>query len=119
LASPCWLVVLKLAGSIQEHFKFSLPGVEAVAARLIAANQRLGVISKEQERRPPTHWQLAGRQEKTSPADPQQGLSPEILQSRQAKISALRPGLSEPCWSGDPKRVAAIRRVIYRKPCGE
>ena len=29
-------IVLKLAGSIQEHFKFSLPGVEAVAARLIA-----------------------------------------------------------------------------------
>jgi len=27
----------------------TLPGVEAVAARLIAANQRLGVISKEQE----------------------------------------------------------------------
>jgi hypothetical protein len=27
-----------------------LQGVKAVAARLIAANQRLGVISKEQER---------------------------------------------------------------------
>ncbi|MFZ0682487.1 MAG: hypothetical protein WAM84_06395, partial [Candidatus Cybelea sp.] len=54
-------IVLKLAGSIQEHFKFSLPGVEAVAARLIAANQRLGVISKEQERA--TADALAARRE--------------------------------------------------------
>jgi hypothetical protein len=56
-------IILKLAGSIQEHFKFRLQGVEEVAARLIAANERLGVISKEQERAAADALAAAGKRE--------------------------------------------------------
>jgi hypothetical protein len=44
-------IVLKLAGSIEEQFKFAVDGVDRAAARLIAANRRLGIISSEQEQR--------------------------------------------------------------------
>lgn len=42
-------IMLKFAGWIQEHFHAQMPEAEAVAARIIAANERLGIISKEQE----------------------------------------------------------------------
>lgn len=43
-------ILLKLAGYVEKYFEFSLDSVEAVAARLVAANERLGIISKEQEK---------------------------------------------------------------------
>ena len=42
-------IMLKLAASIQEHFGIRVQGMEATAARIVAANRRLKIISKEQE----------------------------------------------------------------------
>lgn len=45
----CW-ILLKLAGHIEKHFGVPMPDAQSVAARVIRANKRLGIISEEQER---------------------------------------------------------------------
>lgn len=108
---------MKLAGSIQEHFKFSLHGVEAVAARLIAANERLGVISQEQERAAADASRKSKR--KLAPLTPNKALSCRDLTASTAEDS--RPsgkGFPRPAGAAS-KRVAAVRKAIYRKACGE
>ena len=42
-------ILLKLAATIQEHFAIEVQGIDAVAARIVAANERLGIVSKAHE----------------------------------------------------------------------
>jgi hypothetical protein len=42
-------ILLKLTGLTQEHFGIEVPGAQAAAARLVRANQRLGIVTKAHE----------------------------------------------------------------------